>query len=225
MKNQIRMYKTQFKKYVEKTEEILKELNNDKNQKELTNTFNEVSTKVTKIDESENENLIDFLNENLNKIRFLVKEKLNFHQKCKFDRKNMEQNTKNNKISKITKNKNKTPSPSYTNFVSKIKPEKISINIRNFLTQEDLNNGISRIIDKVPRLIPEEFVQKCGGCDKTFGVCRWKYHCRVCGYLFCHYCSWNFDNFVPFYLNIVRICDFCYEQKKNKCYLYLTNEN
>jgi hypothetical protein len=29
----------------------------------------------------------------------------------------------------------------------------------------------------------------CMSCDKTFGLLRWKHHCRKCGYLVCHACS------------------------------------
>ncbi len=76
-----------------------------------------------------------------------------------------------------------------------------------------------QLIQKVPRLIPEEFVQRCQGCDINFGICTWKYHCRACGFVFCFYCSWNFDNFLPFYMYAVRICNKCVATKKNKCYL------
>ena len=84
----------------------------------------------------------------------------------------------------------------------------------------DLNmKGIEALIDKLPRLIPEELVKVCKSCQGPFSVCRWKYHCRVCGFVFCFHCSNNFDNFIPFYLNSVRICDDCYKEKKNQLYL------
>jgi rubrerythrin len=92
----------------------------------------------------------------------------------------------------------------------------------NEQTNDTPTNGVSELVnlvEKVPRLIPEEFVQRCQGCEVNFGLCTWKYHCRVCGFVFCFYCSWNFDNFLPFYMYAVRICNKCVASKKNKCYL------
>jgi hypothetical protein len=107
-----------------------------------------------------------------------------------------------------------------TEFV-KEKESSISVNINlynnnsNIISKCDISKGSIAIIEKVPRLIPEEFFEKCYGCKMNFGVCRWKYHCRCCGYVFCFYCSWNYDNFLPFYLQSVRICDRCITDKKN----------
>lgn len=105
------------------------------------------------------------------------------------------------------------------------KESSISVNINlynnnsNIISKCDISKGSIAIIEKVPRLIPEEFFEKCHGCKMNFGVCRWKYHCRCCGYVFCFYCSWNYDNFLPFYLQSVRICDKCITDKKNLVYL------
>jgi hypothetical protein len=73
----------------------------------------------------------------------------------------------------------------------------------------------TELVFKVPRLLPEEFAKNCFGCEMNFGVCRWKYHCRVCGFVFCFYCSWNFDSFLPFYVSVVRICNRCISHQKN----------
>jgi len=98
-------------------------------------------------------------------------------------------------LNKITFLKNKIDNNSFTN---------------------DNNNLQEFIFFNVPRLIPEDLVDKCFGCRKLFGCCKWKYHCRCCGNVFCFNCSWNKETFLPFYSLPVRICDNCYELKKYK---------
>jgi len=115
------------------------------------------------------------------------------------------------------------------NNLNKIREYLLNINTHNKLIADEEKNqkvrenvvkdqNSSLVVYKVPRLIPEEFVKNCSGCDMNFGVCRWKYHCRVCGFVFCFYCSWNFDSFLPFYVQAVRICNRCISQQKNKNY-------
>lgn len=87
------------------------------------------------------------------------------------------------------------------------------------IKREDVLKGKEALIEKIPRLIPEEFVKRCKGCVKQFGVCTWKHHCRVCGFIFCFYCANNFDNFLPFYLEVVRMCNDCFYTHKNKYYI------
>jgi hypothetical protein len=141
--------------------------------------------------------------ENFNKIRDIV---LNYVSRKKiYNIKNLKQCANFNNYSSTTilsQNHNKNNNKNNNN-----------------ISKENLQRGFEGIIELVPRLIPEEFVRICKGCERTFGLCRWKYHCRVCGFIFCFYCSNNFDNFIPFYLGIIRICDGCYKGKKNKIYL------
>ena len=36
---------------------------------------------------------------------------------------------------------------------------------------------------------PEPVVFSCRGCDKSFGIFRFKHHCRCCGMIFCSDCT------------------------------------
>jgi len=70
--------------------------------------------------------------------------------------------------------------------------------------------------DLLPKWMPDDVINKCMGCDKKFGVTRWKHHCRVCGGIFCSPCSDFFGSFLPFYVDEVRICQKCFVDKKHK---------
>lgn len=237
-----------LRKYREKSEEILK-LYGEKEDSEGLRTYYTENTKSLEQDDynkDENDYCIDFLNENLNKIRDVViqanlrvrrLENLNKKRQRKgesnFKNKSIEDKSSEESLSKCCsysvsnsgsedREKKRSKDNSQKNHKSVLtkshqfdKNNKILLDVKTII----VNKGVSAIIDKVPRLIPEEFIERCGGCNKNFGLCRWKHHCRVCGYVFCYYCCWNYDNFIPFYLSTVRICDKCIEDKKNKCYL------
>ena len=202
--------KYQIGKYYEKTQEILNLFNNyetivQKNKNKdlitidtinLANTNNLDQSIIKSHFESEAElsrtlNDTDELNENLNLIRELVRE-MNFR--------NIHARTSLQKRNEIV-------------VGNKVKLEKNQNGIKN------INLGIEFILNNIPRLIPEEFINKCQGCEMKFTMCRWKYHCRVCGCVFCFYCTWNFDYFLPFYLHVIRICNMCIAEKKNISYL------
>lgn len=70
--------------------------------------------------------------------------------------------------------------------------------------------------DLIPKLLPLEIINRCMKCDKKFGLCRWKHHCRVCGNIYCSECTGNTDSFLPFYIDEVRICFCCFTNKKYK---------
>jgi hypothetical protein len=84
--------------------------------------------------------------------------------------------------------------------------------------QGDTNTPLSieSLVKTVPRLVPDEFFKKCSGCSISFTLCRWKYHCRICGLIYCFYCTGNIDNFLPFYLHAIRVCNTCKNDNK-KC--------
>ena len=65
----------------------------------------------------------------------------------------------------------------------------ISNKFKNKIIISNLDlKGIEAMIERLPRLVPEEFVKVCKSCKGMFSVCRWKYHCRVCGYIYCFHC-------------------------------------
>ena len=74
--------------------------------------------------------------------------------------------------------------------------------------------------DLLPKWMPDDVINKCMKCDYKFTFCRWKYHCRVCGGIFCTDCSNNYDTYLPFYVNEVRICSICFSGKKYKISTY-----
>ena len=77
--------------------------------------------------------------------------------------------------------------------------------------------------DLLPKWMPDDVINKCMKCNGKFGVCRWKYHCRVCGGIFCSNCTDNYDSFLPFYVEEVRICTSCFLVKKYKNTGYVMN--
>lgn len=56
---------------------------------------------------------------------------------------------------------------------------------------------------------------QCMRCDSSFGVLRWKHHCRQCGYLVCHGCSTSKTE-IPELCETAgsRVCKSCRPSKK-----------
>lgn len=108
----------------------------------------------------------------------------------------------------------------YQRIISK---QQLHLNNNNYQNKIIFSNTnlkcIDSLIERLPRLVPEELVKVCKSCLGNFSVCRWKYHCRVCGYVYCFHCSNNYDNFLPFYLDSIRICDDCHKDKKNQVFI------
>ena len=202
--------KTQMSRYIEKTQEILtiihaeniKNISQNKT-KELTSTRRDTidyTYTFAKLNFAEDPDMDDLYN-NLNKIRDIVRERQNGG------------NFVNIKAQPETSSEGTIAPKEPCSSVH------LHLGQSNVMSKEDVAKGVASFIEKVPRLIPEEFFEKCHGCTMNFGVCRWKYHCRCCGYVFCFYCSWNYDNFLPFYLQAVRICERCVTDKKNLFYV------
>ena len=49
--------------------------------------------------------------------------------------------------------------------------------------------------------IPSKNITKCYMCKEEFGLWLRKHHCRVCGRIFCAYCSNNWEN-IPSLVNV-----------------------
>lgn len=198
----------QLNLYIKKTEKIKKLCDNfsSKNYKKdrkftvVSNNYNESTTEAfdfvnVNVYNSESISLNCTTNPNLIADDYLLNENLN---SIDFSVKQILNENKNfylKNLNKITFLKNKIDNNSFTN---------------------DNNNLQEFIFFNVPRLIPEDLVDKCFGCRKLFGCCKWKYNCRCCGNVFFFNCSWNKETFLPFYSLPVRICDNCYELKKYK---------
>ena len=139
---------------------------------------------------------IDFINNKLNIFQEYIKQTLltiNNLRKYKTKYFDIKKNLSNN--SNFSNDKDKIN----TQFINNV-----GENIFNIENTQLCNNNFD-LLNNVPRLIPEEFFSRCYGCNKLFGTCRWKYNCKVCGYVFCFYCSWNIDYFLPFYDKVIRI--------------------
>jgi len=113
----------------------------------------------------------------------------------------------------------------------KIKEDHIA-NLRNKLNTTSLLTNIianktfifkKSFFDLLPKWMPDDVVNRCMNCEKRFGLCTWKYHCRVCGGVYCSTCSANYDNFLPFYVDEVRMCNGCFSVKKYKTTYYEIN--
>jgi hypothetical protein len=199
LRNDNRSLKSQINLFHDKTNEILnmyENLSTQANQEQVLVKTTEVSVLERKysISLSHRSTIDETTTMNLNKLRDSL-----FETCSKLNNKN--------KMIKILRCKSQNADSHHKNTNS------ISI------SRKDLKKGKTAVVEKVPRLFPEEFFHKCKGCTKNFGLCRWKYHCRVCGYLYCFYCSNNFDSFLPFYINEVRICDDCFRGNKNQLYM------
>lgn len=203
--------KTRYNMYFEQTQQILHSFEEESTTfaetlcsiKEYhTNSNHRESTAVDENSEKEYES--DEIQTNLNKIRFLLKE-MRQRRKALINLNNRKVKRKTSDTKSLVKLENRGPQNNES-------PP-------NHINLKQSKSELVLLVERVPRLIPEEFVQRCQGCDINFGLCTWKYHCRVCGFVFCFYCSWNFDNFLPFYMYAVRICNKCISNKKNKCYL------
>eukprot|EP00669_Euglena_mutabilis_P003670 TRINITY_DN14683_c0_g1_i1.p1 TRINITY_DN14683_c0_g1~~TRINITY_DN14683_c0_g1_i1.p1 ORF type:complete len:350 (-),score=68.89 TRINITY_DN14683_c0_g1_i1:75-1124(-) len=58
--------------------------------------------------------------------------------------------------------------------------------------------------------VSDEAVFQCLACQTPFGLFNRKHHCRVCGHIFCHFCSSrSLPMPAPSYES-VRVCDNCY---------------
>eukprot|EP00128_Syssomonas_multiformis_P009845 Colp12_sorted_trinity150504_noHs@3646 len=59
---------------------------------------------------------------------------------------------------------------------------------------------------------------QCMRCDSSFGVLRWKHHCRGCGFLVCHSCSTS-KTAIPELCETAgsRVCKSCHPTKKESC--------
>ena len=92
---------------------------------------------------------------------------------------------------------------------------------------------------KIKRWVTDDSVIDCQKCKEPFGMWRRKHHCRVCGKIFCYYCSYDrlaipdemLDDLPksPYYTNtigqIVRACETCKNNinEFNKFYGLISN--
>jgi hypothetical protein len=88
-------------------------------------------------------------------------------------------------------------------------PNKMDYSFMNLRNELDK----SKLSILVPRWIPDPIVRKCLTCSTNFGLFTRKHHCRKCGEIFCNNCCSNFDSFLPFYDDKVRICHECFKDK------------
>ena len=262
MKNEMRILKSRFARYLDKTQEILSVCEEESKKFEevkpntrkgtinsMKDTFNSTFQLInhegrasTGEEELEKVREEDELQNNLNKIRELIREMsktARLRKTAVYQGEdaylNVDEAVIRNK--EITENLKKFKNETSTNLEGNLNIKNTPLSLDNApkcqqeITTQTLTpitpntsnllnaTELVALLEKVPKLIPEEFIHKCQGCDINFGLCTWKYHCRVCGLVFCFYCSWNFDNFLPFYINAVRICNECTAGKKNKCFI------
>ncbi|CCD26533.1 1-phosphatidylinositol-3-phosphate 5-kinase NDAI_0H03600 [Naumovozyma dairenensis CBS 421] len=84
---------------------------------------------------------------------------------------------------------------------------------KKLINQENKKNGI---ISK-QYWMKDESVNDCYDCGKPFSTFRRKHHCRICGQIFCHYCTLLIDGkrFGFNDLNTLRVCDHCFQNIDN----------
>ncbi len=207
MKNELRSIKSQLKLLKDKTEEILICSNNPVEQRIQQDNTNKNATNII------------LYPTNVSTVNNIERAEDNYEAKIdKITSKDLEEINENlNRIRDLIKKS--TSQEKITMKLAKKVPMTKNTFFNKILLSEINTKGIEALIEKLPRLIPEEFVKVCKSCRGNFSVCRWKYHCRVCGYVYCFHCSNNYDNFIPFYLNSVRMCDDCFREKKNQVYL------
>ncbi|KAI0983138.1 hypothetical protein GJ496_002193 [Pomphorhynchus laevis] len=72
------------------------------------------------------------------------------------------------------------------------------------LTLIDTDDFIQRrIIEKhITQWTDDRDVNRCPDCSLSFGILRRKHHCRLCGFVLCHRCSWFLS--IPFAVNYLK---------------------
>jgi hypothetical protein len=74
------------------------------------------------------------------------------------------------------------------------------------------SHDIVQSLPNIQRWMPDHMAKNCKICTKRFGLFLRKYHCYICGDIYCYNCT-LMDKFEPYYHEPVRMCSNCHVNK------------